>query len=123
MDLKAELWDQVQQIRVGASSIVCDRCSSRQNPYPYDERPYGTALAAIFPNIAKWCHGYWDENTVQECLDLFRYAVGHRSRPMLGVGVAAVANYPQVKRRIWDALTEEEKAIVGRMLKIGIPLS
>jgi len=42
---------------------------------------------------------------------------------MLGVGVAAVANYPQVKRRIWDALTEEEKAIVGRMLKIGIPLS
>ncbi len=117
-----ELWEQVQSVNVGASYMVCKRCSSVAHPYQYDDRPYGSALAELFPHIAKWCHGHWSEETEAECLALFRYALGHRSRPMLAIGVAAVGESPEVKQRIWDALSEEEKATLRRLVRIGLRL-
>jgi hypothetical protein len=117
-----ELWDRIQQVQVGASRQVCQRCSSDEHPYQYDSRPYGTALADLFPGIGQWTQGHWSEETIAECLALFRYAISHRSRPMLAVGVEAVKAYPTVKARIWAALTEQEKVILKQSLAIGVAL-
>jgi hypothetical protein len=119
-----DTWEYIQQIRVGASQCVCDRCSSINHPYHYDDRPYGTALQQEgYPLIARWCLGHWTNETLAECLLLMKTAIGHRSRPMLGVALAALADAPQeVKHRLWSQLNQAEQNTARQLIAIGANL-
>ena len=87
-------WQLINQVTAGASPTVC---KMGKNPTPYDERPYGEALLATYPNLKAICEGRADADVAsREIAQLIDAAIERGSYALVAAAAVAMAANPVV---------------------------
>lgn len=112
-------WSLIQRINAGASRKTCSFGNSN---YPFDSRPYGTALEQEgHPHIQQWTAGEWSIDSIADCKLFLQEIIDRRSIAMLAVLAVARRNDPDDRITRWlEALSERDRSRIDFMVRIAI---
>lgn len=112
-------WSLIQRINAGASRKTCNL---GEGTYPFDARPYGTALEQEgHPYIQQWIAGNWSIESIADCRNFIQAILDRRSIAMLAVLAVARQCDPDDRIDRWlQELPEKDRSRIDFMSRIAI---
>lgn len=112
-------WELIQRIKAGASQKTCTFGDAN---YPFDSRPYGTALAQEgHPYIQQWTSGEWSPEAIVDCKKFLQGILDRRSIAMLAVLAVARRHDPDDRISQWlEELSEQDRSRIEFIARIAI---